>query len=282
MLREGMDKFKVSAGFDEVADTYDAMVALNPGYRRHLQLAAESLLSHVTNPKPVLLDLGCGSGLSTSALLGAARRRGLEPTIIGVDASDGMLGQARRRDWPESVSFRYGRAEELHELDLPAADGVLACYLLRNVTDVDATLRAIRAQLRTRGTFVAEDYSVADSDSSRRRWSAVNQTIILPLASVIARKRELYERLHGGGRTGTAHHLGRIRDGGEPVRRRLAERDPAPRPWNQAPVLTGVRRAAQPDRTRPGHWSPSTHTRRWTLDAARRVGLMVRLGTLSD
>lgn len=196
MFRDGLDKLQVSASFDQVADTYDAMVALNPGYRRHLQLAAESLLSHVTNPRPVLLDLGCGSGLSTAALLGSARRRGLQPTIIGVDASEGMLDQARRRAWPASVSFRYGRAEELRELDLPAADGVLACYLLRNVTDVDATLRAIRTQLRTRGTFVAEDYSVADSDSSRRRWSAVNQTIILPLASVIARNRELYEYLH--------------------------------------------------------------------------------------
>ncbi len=198
MLREGMDKLQVSAGFDEVADTYDAMVALNPGYRRHLQLAAESLLSHVNvaNPRPVLLDLGCGSGLSTIALLAAARKRGMDPTIIGVDASAGMLAQARRRDWPDGVTFREGRAEDLADMDLPLADGVLACYLLRNVTDVDATLRAIQSQLCTRATFVAQDYSVADSESSRRRWSAVNQTIILPLASVIARNRDLYEYLH--------------------------------------------------------------------------------------
>ncbi len=198
MSRGTIDKHQVSAGFDAVADTYDAMVALNPGYRRHLQLAAESLLSHVdvTNPHPVLLDLGCGSGLSTSALLAAAHKRGMDPIIIGVDASSGMLEQARRRDWPECVSFRQGRAEELAELDLPRADGVLACYLLRNVTDVDATLRAIGEQLCERGTFVAEDYSVADSTASRRVWSAVNQTIILPLASVVARNRDLYEYLH--------------------------------------------------------------------------------------
>ncbi len=198
MLRGALDKQHVSAGFDEVADTYDAMVALNPGYQRHLQLAAESLLSHVdvTNPRPVLLDLGCGSGLSTNALLAAAHKRGMDPTIIGVDASAGMLAQAQRRNWPDGVSFREGRAERLAELDLPRADGILACYLLRNVTDVDATLRAIEGQLCDRGTFVAEDYSVADSMSSRRVWSAVNQTIILPLASVVARNRNLYEYLH--------------------------------------------------------------------------------------
>ncbi len=198
MVRGTVDKQRVSAGFDEVADTYDAMVALNPGYRRHLQLAADSLLSHVdvTNPRPVLLDLGCGSGLSTSALLAAAHRRGMDPVIIGVDASAGMLEQARRRDWSGDVSFREGRAEELAAMGLPPADGILACYLLRNVTDVDATLRAMHGQLCDRGTFVAEDYSVADSMTSRRVWSAVNQTIILPLASVVARNRDLYEYLH--------------------------------------------------------------------------------------
>lgn len=198
MLRGALDKRQVSAGFDEVADTYDAMVGLNPGYKRHLQLAAEALLSHVdvTNPHPVLLDLGCGSGLSTSALLAAARRRGMDPIIIGVDASAGMLAQARRREWPADVSFRQSRAEELVALDLPRADGILACYLLRNVTDVDATLRAIQGQLCDRGTFVAEDYSVADSTTSRRVWTAVNQAIILPLASVVAGNRGLYEYLH--------------------------------------------------------------------------------------
>ncbi len=198
MLRGMLEKHQLSAGFDQAADTYDAMVSLNPGYKRHLQLAAESLLSHVdvSNPRPVLLDLGCGSGLSTRALLAAAHRRGMDPTIIGVDSSAGMLAQARRRDWPEGVSFREGRAEELSQMNLPRADGVLACYLLRNVTDVDATLRAIEGQLCERGTFVAEDYSVADSATARVIWSTVNQIIILPLASVVARNRDLYEYLH--------------------------------------------------------------------------------------
>lgn len=198
MLRDGMDKHLVSAGFDEVADTYDAMVGLNPGYHRHLRLAADALLESMdlTNPRPVLLDLGCGSGLSTRALLASARQRGMDPTVIGVDASVGMLTQARRREWPDKVSFVQGRAEDLAGLGLPEADGVLACYLLRNVTDVHATLAAIRSQLRTGASFVAEDYSVADSSASQRRWSMVNRTIILPLASVVARNRDLYEYLH--------------------------------------------------------------------------------------
>lgn len=198
MSHEKLDKNLVSASFDEVADTYDTMVALNPGYHQHLQLAAESLLERVdlTNPRPVLLDLGCGSGLSTIALLAAAHNRGMDPIIIGVDASPGMLEIAARREWPEGVSFRLGRAEALAEMTLPRADGVLACYLLRNVTDVGATLQAIASQLHRGAPFVAQDYSVADSDAARRRWSIVNQAIILPLAAVIARNRNLYEYLH--------------------------------------------------------------------------------------
>lgn len=198
MSPEGLDKDLVSAGFDQVADTYDTMVALNPGYHQHLQLAAESLLERVdlTNPRPVLLDLGCGSGLSTMALLAAAHNRGMDPTVIGIDASPGMLAIAAQREWPEGVSFRLGRAEELAAMSLPRADGVLACYLLRNVTDVEATLQAIATQLHQGAPFVAQDYSVADSEAARRRWSIVNQAIILPLSTVIARNRSLYEYLH--------------------------------------------------------------------------------------
>ncbi|NYI70594.1 ubiquinone/menaquinone biosynthesis C-methylase UbiE [Naumannella cuiyingiana] len=136
------------------------MVGLNPGYRHHLRLAADALVAGIDEPEPTLIDLGCGTGLSTRALLDAAIARGLTPRIVGVDASPGMLARARAGDWPGGVEFVDGRAEQLGELGLPAADGVLACYLLRNVTDLPATLAAIRAALRPGSPFVAEDSSV--------------------------------------------------------------------------------------------------------------------------
>ena len=58
--------------FDEAADRYDLMVALNPGYHAHLRSAAAVLLrgDASTGSRPLrLVDLGCGSGASTRALL---------------------------------------------------------------------------------------------------------------------------------------------------------------------------------------------------------------------
>lgn len=186
----------LSDGFDAAAPRYDLMVALNPGYRRHLRLAAEAVVEQVDSGTPTLLDLGCGSGLSTRELLAAARRRGLRPRIIGVDASPGMLARAQAKQWPKGVEFVQGYGEKLVELDLPPADGALACYLLRNVPDLPATLAGVRASLRPGARFVAEDYSVRDDPSAARRWHLVNRVIIDPLARVVGGELGLYRYLH--------------------------------------------------------------------------------------
>lgn len=210
-----VERSSLSRAFDGAAAGYDAMTGLDPGYRRHLRRAAEALLATVRSREPLLLDLGCGTGLSTLALLRAARRRGMRPTIVGVDASAGMLAVARRRRWPagarlvherleeggaggapeSAVRFVHARVEELPGLDLPPADGVLACYLLRNVPDPDRTLELIRRSLRPGAPFLALDYSVADSPAARRRWRRVHRLVITPLAAMLSREPGLYDYL---------------------------------------------------------------------------------------
>ena len=110
----------VHEAFDEAADRYDLMVGLNPGYHGHLRSAAEALAERLPRPSGNngaallrLADLGCGSGASTRALLHATQRIGVRATIVGVDASAGMLEQARAKPWPPGVSFEVGLAEEL-------------------------------------------------------------------------------------------------------------------------------------------------------------------------
>lgn len=193
------DGGELAGAFDAASRKYDLMVSLNPGYRAHLRRAARAVVAGIPaglDHEAVLLDLGCGSGLSTRELAAAARERGLAARIIGVDASPGMLAHARAKTWDTDVEFVHGRGEALGALGLPAADGVLACYLLRNVPDVDATLTGIRSALRAGGILVAEDYSVADSPAAARRWALVNRAIILPLARVLTGEVELYRYLH--------------------------------------------------------------------------------------
>ena len=55
--------------FDGAAHRYDLMVALNPGYHRHLRSAADALVEKLRRGEPRVVDLGCGSGASTRALV---------------------------------------------------------------------------------------------------------------------------------------------------------------------------------------------------------------------
>ena len=198
----------VTAAFDEVAPRYDLMVALNPGYHAHLRSAARALVEQLPGPAlraagsdVSILDLGCGSGASTRAVLQAAQAAGLRSSIVGVDASLAMLEQARAKQWPAGVRFEMGQAEKIAwsryewELDDPI-DGVFAAYLFRNVADRDAVLAGIFDLLADDGVLVVQEYSIAGA----RRWvyavwSAVCWLVVIPLGWLTSRRTRLYRYL---------------------------------------------------------------------------------------
>jgi ubiquinone/menaquinone biosynthesis C-methylase UbiE len=213
----------VAAAFDEVAPRYDLMVALNPGYHAHLRSAANALVEWLPRPKiasskrpePVegrqshlyLLDLGCGSGASTRAVLRAAQAAGLRCSIVGVDASLAMLEQARAKQWSADVRFEIGQAEKIAwsryewELEDPI-DGAFAAYLFRNVADRDAVLAGIFDLLADGGVLVAQEYSIAGSRLwVHAVWSAVCWLVVIPLGWLTSRRTRLYRYLWRSVRT---------------------------------------------------------------------------------
>ncbi|MBK8448098.1 MAG: class I SAM-dependent methyltransferase [Micropruina sp.] len=183
----------VTREFDAGAPRYDLLVGLNPGYHQHLRAAAAALADRVPAPRR-LLDLGCGSGASTKALL-SVFGDGVE--IRGVDASAGMLAQARGKTWPPGVSFTQGRAGALDDLLAEPVDGMLAAYLFRNVpeADRDAALADAWAALRPGGALVVVEYSVAGDARAGRIWRAICEAVILPLATVTGGNHGLYRYL---------------------------------------------------------------------------------------
>jgi ubiquinone/menaquinone biosynthesis C-methylase UbiE len=223
---------EVPEAFDEVADRYDLMVGMSPGYHAQLRGSADALLDAVLQPvldpvaeaaAPVaqagdapasgslrLLDLGCGSGASTRALVESVRghaaprgRTTARPaSVLAVDGSAGMLDAARSKAWPTWVSFAQGRAEGLAEQaeldDARAAgglDGVLAAYLVRNVPDRDAVIAAIHDELRPGGVLAVHDYSVRGRPVSTAAWTAMCWGIIIPLGWLTSRRTRLYRYL---------------------------------------------------------------------------------------
>ncbi|GAA3608645.1 methyltransferase [Microlunatus ginsengisoli] len=219
------DRPRLLADFDRAAARYDLMVALNPGYHRHLRSAATALMDRLPSPDrgspdrgspdrgvsdrgaPSLLDLGCGSGASTRALL-AAEGRVLAPSIVAVDASAGMLARARDKDWPGDVRFRQGLAQDLPSrhgdwgIRAPL-DGAFAAYLFRNLPGAgaaghsvrDDVLQAVRDLLRPGGVFVTQEYSLDGSRSARVRWTAVCRAVVMPLSRLTRTDVALYDYL---------------------------------------------------------------------------------------
>jgi ubiquinone/menaquinone biosynthesis C-methylase UbiE len=198
----------VAAAFDEVAPRYDLMVALNPGYHTHLRAAADALVEWLPRRElaaeaasAALLDLGCGSGASTRALLEAGRAAGMRVAIVGVDASGGMIEQARAKNWPIDVRFDLGQAEAIASVRerggiAEPIQGVFAAYLFRNGRDRDTLLSGLFDLLAKGGVLVVQEYSIAGSSLwTRGLWTAVCWLAIIPLGWVTSPRSPLYRYL---------------------------------------------------------------------------------------
>ena len=134
-----------------------------------------------------LLDAGCGTGASTAALLSVAP----QAEIIAVDASRGMLDEAQAKSWPSSVRFVHSPVEALAENGVVGPfDGILAAYLIRNLSDPDTQLRALRGLLAPGATLAVHDYSVRDSRAATWVWHAVCWGIIIPVRLAANRRRD--------------------------------------------------------------------------------------------
>ncbi|WP_432589711.1 class I SAM-dependent methyltransferase [Streptomyces sp. HD1123-B1] len=182
---------ELAAAFDRAASGYDRLVALNPGYHGHLRRSARRLGLPAHGAGLRLLDLGCGTGASTAALLRAAP----EAEIVAVDASVGMLERATAKRWPSRVRFVHTPAERLSATwGAGSFDAVFAAYLFRNVTDPDTLLGTVRALLVPHGRLAVHDYLLSGNPLHRAVWTAVCRAIVQP-AGTLTGDRALYRHL---------------------------------------------------------------------------------------
>lgn len=204
-LRE--QKQAVPHEFDRVARRYDLLTGMNPGYHRHLRYSAERML---LPEHAAILDLCCGTGLSTAAIARTYPRA----TITGLDASEGMLAIARKKPDLAAVRFVHGDAMDPAESGVPGPfDGILMAYGIRNMPDPDLCLRRLLLLLRPGGTICFHEYSVRDSLRASITWNAVCLGVIIPAGLVTSPGSDIYRYLR---RSVNAF------DGAEAFKRRLA------------------------------------------------------------
>jgi ubiquinone/menaquinone biosynthesis C-methylase UbiE len=103
-----LKKENVKAGFDEFSATFDEVAG------QAMLTSTRLLLREINIPeKPVCLDVGCGTGISTFEL---TKRTKEKVTIYGIDFSPSMIDQAEnnaeRLGFP-NIKFSIGDAEQL-------------------------------------------------------------------------------------------------------------------------------------------------------------------------
>jgi demethylmenaquinone methyltransferase/2-methoxy-6-polyprenyl-1,4-benzoquinol methylase len=138
--------------FAPLAPTYDryaAMLSLgqDPRWRRFLVTRIEA------GPRDTVLDVATGTGAVVRELLA---QKGC--TVVGLDQSPEMLAEARRR-LPPSVKLVEGTAEALPFAD-DSFDALTFTYLLRYVSDPDATLRELARVVKTGGTIAGLEFAL--------------------------------------------------------------------------------------------------------------------------
>lgn len=168
--------------FDHAAVDYDRFTAANPGYHGQLRRSARRLRLPDGGAGMRILDLGCGTGASTAALLQAAPRA----HITAVDASCGMLERARAKKWPAgAVEFVHSPVEHLLEAGVRRPfDAVFAAYLFRNVSDPDSILQAVRGLLVPGGRLAVHEYALSGAPAHCALWSALCRGGLIPLAAL--------------------------------------------------------------------------------------------------
>lgn len=182
-------KVRVPREFDRVAGSYDLLTGMNPGYHRHLRMSAERLEAPRHGR---LLDLCCGTGLSTQAL----QRVYPEAGIVGLDASAGMLKRARRKPFGPNVSFLLGDAMDPQAAGAEGPfDGILMAYGIRNVPDPDLCLTRLHALLAPGGRLAIHEYSVAGSPIARAVWNAITLGVIIPGGLLTSGSTSIYRYL---------------------------------------------------------------------------------------
>lgn len=137
-------KSRMEQAYDSQAPGYDSAVG------RGIRSLMRQLLGDLdVGEAPVALDVACGTGISTFALIEKAGGKG---EFHGVDISEGMLEVARRNAEAQGLNVRFAKGDA-EDLDYPDAkfDVVISNMSLQFFPDKQRTLHEMHRVLKPGG-----------------------------------------------------------------------------------------------------------------------------------
>jgi ubiquinone/menaquinone biosynthesis C-methylase UbiE len=162
--------------FDRIAGQYDVICSNEPNYKKHMRWSAERL---VAAPAGQILDVCCGTGLSSEVLLEVYPKA----TLTGLDASNGMLDVARQKPQLSRATFVHGDAMDPMGAGCTGPyDAIFLAYGIRNLPQPDRCLEQLHRLLVSGGRLCFHEYSVRHSVRSQLAWHRHWMSVILPAA----------------------------------------------------------------------------------------------------
>ena len=158
--------------FDIIAPRYDRFThVFSFGMDRKWKAEVTAWMDSAIAPTARVLDLACGTG----DLAFAAGTRAVRGSVMGIDASSGMIQLARARAAQEApldnVQFEVGDMSSL-AVETASVDAVSAGYALRNVPDYERAVGEIARVLKPGGVLATLDFYRPDTWWWRRVFLA--------------------------------------------------------------------------------------------------------------
>ena len=177
-------KEQVREMFDRIAPAYDRLnhtlsFQIDKLWRRHVVRIVRRM-----QPRRIL-DVAM-----------ARRMRGVQ--VLGVDLSENMLAEARRKatacGLDERVVLSLGDAERLEVADA-SVDVVTVAFGVRNFGDLGAGLREIARVLKPGGKVVILEFSTPRNPLFRRVYGLYSHRLLPAIGGMISKDRKAYEYL---------------------------------------------------------------------------------------
>lgn len=154
----------------------------------------------IVPPGSVVLDIGCGTGAVLEAFAGADR------TLVGLDASTGMLAEARKRKALRSAPLYAQPADQPWPIYDGTIDVAISLAMLEFVPNLDVALDELARVLRVGGAALLTTEDVVDWDGVPRElveqrydlfplWRRTREEFELCLPPALDLVR--YERIRG-------------------------------------------------------------------------------------
>jgi ubiquinone/menaquinone biosynthesis C-methylase UbiE len=161
---------EVPLNYDRAARWYDRLTDIVFGSILGLENYRERAIDLLGSlAGATVLDVGCGTGRNFPLLV---QRVGEHGRIIGLDYSEGMLEQARRRSkahgW-RNVELVRGDAATLDGIPEPV-DAVISVWCYGIVYDLEAALNRAIDVLRPGGRIAIMDFQGSRPDHGPLRW----------------------------------------------------------------------------------------------------------------